>query len=171
MDLGCGNGRDSLFFLSNGLYVTGVDASDVAIEKLKRITGNDNKAEFICGDFVTDEAIYSRKYDYIYSRFTLHAINSSQQNELLRNIKRALNSNGKIFIEARTLRDELYGKGENIGDNAFIYNGHYRRFIDPENFAEIMRSIGYEIISLCESSGFSKFGDFDPILMRLTARI
>ena len=115
--------------------------------------------------------IYSRKYDYIYSRFTLHAINSSQQNELLRNAKLALRPGGKIFIEARTLRDELYGKGENAGNNAFIYDGHYRRFIEPEELAEEMRAMGYEIISLCESSGFSKFKDFDPILMRLTARI
>ena len=75
---------------------------------------------------MNDSVVYSRRYDYAYSRFTLHAITLSQQNELLRNIKHVLNPDGKFFIEARTLKDDLYGKGESAGDNAFIYDGHYR---------------------------------------------
>ena len=171
LDLGCGNGRDSIYFLQNGFQVMGIDASDTAIERLTRITAGSERAEFICGDFVNDSRIYSRKYDYVYSRFTLHAITASQQNELLRNITGVMKSDGKIFIEARTLRDDLYGKGENAGDNAFIYDGHYRRFIDPEELADIMKSIGYKIISMNERNGFSKFGTSDPVLMRLTAKI
>ena len=69
------------------------------------------------------------------------------------------------------MRDDLYGKGENVGDNAFIYNGHYRRFINPEELADIMKNIGYKIISLNESNGFSKFGTSDPVLLRLIAKI
>ena len=110
---------------------------------------NDSRAEFICGDFVNDSAVYSRRYDYAYSRFTLHAITLSQQNELLRNIKHVLKPDGKFFIEARTLKDNLYGKGESAGDNAFIYDGHYRRFIDPEELVKDMESMGWRIISLC----------------------
>lgn len=36
LDLGCGNGRDSLFFISCGFHVTGIDASRVAIHQLKK---------------------------------------------------------------------------------------------------------------------------------------
>ena len=171
LDVGCGNGRDSLHFMNLGLNVTGIDASDKTIEKLRKIQQENKFINFICGDFVNNEEIYSRKYDYIYSRFTLHAITSQQQNEFLKNTTNILVPNGKIFIEARTLRDDLYNMGEKLGDNAFIYDGHYRRFIEPEELADIMRSLGYEIIYLCESRGFSKFGDSDPVLMRLIAKI
>ncbi len=157
--------------MGNGLKVTGIDASDTAIENLIQMTSGNERAKFICGDFVNDHRIYKQKYDYVYSRFTLHAITTSQQNELLRNITGILKSSGKIFIEARTLRDDLYGKGENIGDNAFIYNGHYRRFIDPEELACTMKSIGYKISSLNERNGFSKLGTSDPVLLRLIAEI
>lgn len=34
IELGCGNGRDSLYFARNGLYVTGIDSSQVAISQL-----------------------------------------------------------------------------------------------------------------------------------------
>lgn len=153
------------------MKVTGIDASDVAITNLKRITEGSGQAEFFCGDFVNDRTIYSRQYDYIYSRFTLHAITSSQQDELLRNIKHILRRDGKIFIEARTLRDDLFGIGENVGDNAFICNGHYRRFIDPAELSGTMMNMGYKIISLEEGRGFSRTEDSDPVLMRLKAGI
>ncbi|MBQ3654651.1 MAG: class I SAM-dependent methyltransferase [Synergistaceae bacterium] len=171
LDIGCGNGRDSIYFLNRGLRVTGIDASDVAIASLKRITSGDSMAEFICGDFVNDSTVYSRKYDYAYSRFTLHAITPSQQDELLHSLTRILRPGGRFFIESRTLRDDLYGKGENVGSNAFIYDGHYRRFIDPKELAASMTRIGYKIISIREEKGFSKFGDFDSVLLRLIAEV
>ncbi len=120
---------------------------------------------------MNDSAIYSRKYDYAYSRFTLHAITPSQQSELLHNLIHILRPEAKFFIEARTLRDDLYGKGENLGSNAFIYDGHYRRFIEPEELAAEMTTIGYRIISMREEKGFSKFGESNPVLMRLIAEV
>lgn len=52
LELGCGNGRDSLFFLKNGLKVTAVDASDVAINSLVELTKGNPSASFVCDDFV-----------------------------------------------------------------------------------------------------------------------
>ena len=33
IDVGCGNGRDSLYFYKKGFDVTGIDLSDIAIKK------------------------------------------------------------------------------------------------------------------------------------------
>lgn len=109
LELGCGNGRDSLFFAAQGLKVTAVDASDYAITELAQ--RNVSNAEFICGDFVESPSIYSRQYDFCYSRFSLHAINAEQENLLLRNVKNSLNGGGKFFIEVRSVNDPLFGKG------------------------------------------------------------
>lgn len=73
LELGCGNGRDSLFFAANGLHVTGVDASEQAINQLNADCQGKN-VHFICGDFVKSEKIYSSEYEYVYSRFSIHAI-------------------------------------------------------------------------------------------------
>ena len=168
--MGCGNGRDSLFFLENGLRVTALDASDVAVNKLNEITYHNDKALFVCDDFVKSKSLYQLKYDYIYSRFTLHAINEEQEDELLRNIKEALYKNGKFFVEARTIHDEIYGKGTKISKNAFIYNEHYRRFIDPDVFKNKLEKIGFEIVYLEERNGFSMTKESDPVLMRCIAK-
>ena len=36
VELGCGNGRDSLYFAKHGVHVTGIDASEVAINELQK---------------------------------------------------------------------------------------------------------------------------------------
>ena len=170
LDLGCGNGRDSFFFLDRGLYVTGIDASDSIINELREKTKNNDKALFVCDNFVKCTALFQRKYDYIYSRFTLHAITEKQEEELLVNIFDALKPSGKLFIEARTIHDDLYGKGEMVAENSFYYDGHFRRFLDPSVIEKKLIGIGFEIMSVHESKGFSKTEKSDPTLVRIIAK-
>ena len=166
LDLGCGNGRDSKFFINNKLNVVGVDTSDYAINKLNNEI-IDRNSIFICDDFVTCRNIFQQQYDYIYSRFTLHTISEKQETELLLNIKESIKNNGYFFIEARTINDEIYGKGQRIGENEYIYNNHYRRFIDVDKFKEKLRNIGgFEIIELKEDENYSKIEESNPTLMR-----
>ena len=171
LELGCGNGRDSLFFLANGVRVTGVDASDMAIEQLNKKTEDNKNALFICDDFVKCKSLYQVKHDYIYSRFTLHAINEEQEAELLSNIRDGLSNDGILFIEARTIHDDLYGLGTPAGHNAFLYNNHYRRFIEVDEFRQKLEDSGLQIVYLEERKGFSKTENSDPVLMRCIARL
>ena len=169
LEIGCGNGRDSLYFLSAGFNVTGIDASEYAVNCLRQRTGAYTNAIFVCDDFVTCKVIYQRQFDYIYSRFTLHAINAKQQTELFGNIAGALKQDGQLFIEARTIHDELYGRGKQVAEHAFIFNDHYRRFVDKDAVADELCDLGFTITYLTESKGFSKTDSSDPTLMRLVA--
>ena len=171
LELGCGNGRDSLYFLNQGHKVTAIDGSDTAIDILNDMTENNENAMFVCDDFVKCHTIYQIQYDCIYSRFTLHAINEEQENELLRNVRDALSHGGIFCIEARTIHDEIFGKGEDVGNNAYIYNGHYRRFTDVDLFRNKLTNIGFKVDYLEERAGFSKTKDSDPVLMRCIASI
>ena len=96
------------------------------------------------------------KYDCIYSRFTLHAITEGQENELLRNVKEALNKGGIFCIEARTIHDEIFGKGQKVAHNAFMYNNHFRRFIDINEFIEKWKNLGFRSLRLKRIKGFLK---------------
>ena len=169
LELGCGNGRDSMFFASKGHNVLGVDGAEYAIEQLNMISGKLNNVLFVCDDFVKCHSLYQMQYDCIYSRFTLHAINDEQEDELLRNAYEALRFGGMLCIEARTTHDEIYGKGEKIGKNTYVYNSHFRRFIDVEEFQKKLIDMGYEIKSLIETNGLSVTEDSDPVLMRCVA--
>ena len=43
LELGCGQGRDSIFFASNNIEVVALDSSQVAVEALSKITNEKNR--------------------------------------------------------------------------------------------------------------------------------
>lgn len=169
LELGCGNGRDSLYFKNYNLNVTAVDASNSAIEQLKR-ENTENNIYFVCDDFVCAPTIFSRWYDYVYSRFSLHAINDIQETEVIKNVYNAIKTGGKFFIETRGIHDDLYGKGEKLARHTFFYEGHFRRFIEKEELIDKLEQVGFEIEYEAEEKGFAPFGDYDPRIIRIVAR-
>ena len=170
IELGCGNGRDSIYFSNKGINVTAIDASDYAISKLQELYEKNDNLTFVCDDFCCSKALFMRQFNYCYSRFSLHAVTEEQQNELVHNVYGALKENGEFFIEVRSVNDELYGKGELISRNAYKYEGHYRRFIVKEELEQLLVSVGFSIEYSEECRGFAPFGDDDPPIIRIIAR-
>lgn len=166
LELGCGNGRDSLFFHQSGLNVTAIDASDRVISDLRK-KNRDGNICFICDDFVCSSAIFAGQYDYCYSRFSLHAINEMQEEEVIHNVYRILKTGGLFFIEVRSIHDELYGKGEMVGRNAYTYDGHYRRFIVQEELEDRLKKAGFLIIYSEENIDFAPYKDSNPPIIRI----
>ncbi len=167
IDLGCGNGRDSLYFMEHHLNVTGIDASEEAISQLNQLKLENGN--FVCDDFVSSKALYQVQYDYIYSRWTMHAISEQQEDELLENVAEAVKEGGLFLIEARSIQDDLYGKGMCVGNNAFIYHEHFRRFMDKEIFIPKLENHGFRVISLEEGENYSKTETSNPVLVRIVA--
>lgn len=168
VELGCGNGRDSLYFATEGLNVTGIDMSEVAIRKLQN--KNTDRCIFICDDFVNAQAIYQIQYDYCYSRFTLHAINQEQEILILKKAYDMLKPEGYLFIEARSIHDYKYGQGQAVEKNAYIYDGHYRRFIDPLQLKFELENIGFHIIDMQESDKFAPSPKGNAVCVRVVAK-
>ncbi len=167
VELGCGNGRDAVYFAAQGLHVTAIDMSREAIEELQgRGVAN---AEFIQGDFVNAPIHGGGAYDYAYSRFTLHSINESQEKVLLNNLFRGLRDGGKLFVEVRSIHDPLYGKGRLVGRNAYFYDNHYRRFLVLEELTAALERTGFRVEYAQEAQGFAPYGNSDPPVIRVVA--
>ena len=102
LDIGCGEGKDAVFFARNGYDVTAFDISDAGIEKTKRLAErvgvevNVFKADIL--DFRLDT-----NFDIIYSSGVLHYITPQLRNELFANYKHFTNPNGlhvfNVFVE------------------------------------------------------------------------
>ena len=110
-------------------------------------------------------------FDSIYSRFTLHSIPEAGENKTIDWTYKYLNVGGKMLIEARGQKNELYRLGQPVEDepNAFIYNNHYRRFINLDELSEKLKKKGFEIVSNEEKSGFAPFEGTDQVFMRIIA--
>ena len=168
VDLGCGNGRDTIYFAGRGMKMTAIDLSDSAIYILKQ--QSIPNTEFICADFVNQPDPHGNGYDYAYSRFTIHSINQTQERVLLRSIFGALRHGGKFFIEVRSIHDPLFGRGEALERNAFFYDNHYRRFIVLDELKTGLQEFGFQIEYAQEKTGFAPYGNDDPPVIRIVAK-
>lgn len=71
LDAGCGSGRDSLFLASQGFDVTGVDISDVGIQKAQvAAEAKGLKATFAVGNLEHID-LADKTFDGVYSGYTL----------------------------------------------------------------------------------------------------
>lgn len=165
-DMGCGNGRDSIYYDSYGIRVTAMDISEEAIKLVK---SRESNVFTICDDFTISNAMACNDFDYYYLRWSLHTISYDKQLETFRRISSAAKPRSLIFIEARSVNDDLYGIGAPVERNAFIH-GHYRRFLDVNETRRVIEEFGFHIIHISEDRGYSKYGNDDPVLMRLVAK-
>jgi SAM-dependent methyltransferase len=172
LELGCGNGRDSIYFDQNGINVVAIDSSSQTIKTLNKWRSDNYRSVlFACDDFTCTNAVYQQLFDYVYSRFTLHSITELQEIGVIRNVSNALNKGGLFFIEVRSVNDDIYGMGEAAGRDAYIYNGHYRRFIRKNEMVERLKKYGgFEIVYSEEDRSFARYKDMDPPVIRIIAR-
>ncbi|BAM12296.1 adenylylsulfate kinase [Helicobacter cinaedi PAGU611] len=167
LELGCGNGRDSLYFANNGIDTTAIDQVQEEVEFLngyaktlqdsKQSPQTKNIPRFLCGDFAQlDSFSFQRQFDCIYSRFTLHSVSKAQQDKTLADCLKYCKDGGILSVEVRGEKNSLCGKGKAVENetNAFIYDNHYRRFL---NFTQTLQ----EIESLRFSSNNATQGVFN----------
>lgn len=170
IELGCGNGRDAVYFSANGVRVVAVDQCARELDFLAK-TYAGSSLQFCPGDFTRLE--YGSCFRHVYSRFTLHSISSERQSALLKWIGASLEPGGMFHLEARGMKNELYAQGHAVqGEpDAYILDGHFRRFLDLDTTCTALNLVGLTILDAVEAPGFSPFGGQDETFMRIAARL
>ncbi|HDI42579.1 MAG TPA: class I SAM-dependent methyltransferase [Candidatus Bathyarchaeota archaeon] len=148
LDVGCGYGRDSIFFAKNmNCQVLGIDISREAIEMAKKSYSHENLMFLQC-DFAK---LRSREgFDVIFVSNLYHLLRREMRLALRRMVMELLKPNGFLFLNALSVRDpQHYGKGVPVPDepNSFV-DRVYMHFFTEE---ELRRDFGFlEIRELYE---------------------
>lgn len=170
IELGCGNGRDAIFFAQHKYNVLALDQCSSEIEILQERYANTNNLTFRCADFTTisDE----KMFDIVYSRFTLHSISKPEEQRVLSWTYNSLLPNGVFCIEVRGQKNEIYQVGDPVANekDAFILNNHYRRFLNFNELCKDLVSRGFVLDFAKESKGFAPFNGSDETFIRIIAR-
>jgi SAM-dependent methyltransferase len=116
LELGCGQGRDSLFFASKGLYVHAIDSSKVAIENLTTKTKELNLDINLRYINAVEGLPFSNGYfDAVYSHMFYNMGFSDDELKFLFNeSKRVLKSKGILSFSVRNDKDIMYKKGTKL---------------------------------------------------------
>lgn len=165
IDLGCGNGRDSLFFGHNGFDVMGIDYSEIAISHNKKANILPN-INFGVADFADMGDL--GKFSCIYSRFSFHAVDILTEKKLILWCGDNLLSKELFFLEARSTKDPLMKLGKKISPTE-NYTDHYRRFLDYDETQKYLEDVGFKLIYSIEANGLAKYKDDDPVVIRIVA--
>ncbi len=165
-ELGCGNAKDSIFFAQNGIKVLGIDQCTEELAFLNKQFKDEYDISFLSKDMTRLDDL--PKSDYVYSRFTLHAIDLEGEKRVLQWVAENLLVNGLFFIEVRSVNDELYGQGKALPDNAY-FSDHYRRFLVINELIKRLKKVDLKILYKLESKGLAPYKDEDPSVIRIIA--
>ncbi len=165
-DIGCGNGRDAIYFNKHKIDCYGYDKSYQAIKILKK-KYKKNADRFVNTDFSKFDYSKLKKKFSVYSRFSIHSINKEKELNFFRNINKSKNIE-YLFIEVRTIYDELYGVGKKLKKNEFL-TSHYRRFIDPKILKkQIKKKFSIKLFKI--DRNFAKYKNENPLVLRIIAK-
>lgn len=167
LELGCGNCRDSCYLSELGYNVTAVDTAVKAT-----VEDNLTKKKANVLDFLRQT---QDTYNVIYMRWFLHAVPYEQQKVIIQLASEILKPNGVIFIENRSLNDNILLENSVFDPSDESFSTSHKRWpSDPRKLKEVILNVGLTVESCVESRGFSPSGtrnyNKDPLLLRLVAR-
>ena len=124
LDLGCGSGRDSLYFMNNGYNVTLIDgSSELAKEASQLLNHNVIVSRF-------EELKLEGKYDGIWACASLLHVNREDIVSVLKKLAHNLKDGAVFYLSFK------YGENEYIDDN-----GRYFNCYTDETFKAMIKEI------------------------------
>jgi SAM-dependent methyltransferase len=155
LELGCGQGRDTLFFASKGIVVTALDFSSIAIKGLikhakeRSLLSNIHVSIF---DPRTKPIPFSKdEFDAVYSHmfFNMH-FTWEQLKFMFQESRIILKHDGFNFFSVRNDNDKSYGQGKKIDNDIYDINGFQIRFFTKQHVMALVRGVGFEILDIKE---------------------
>ena len=118
LDLGIGQGRNSIPLAELGFNVTGVDYSTKCLEICKNTC---NKLNLVQSDIRTFD-IEKDKYDMILSGYVLHFLHKNDSYKIVENIKNNIKDHGIVYISVFSLEDPRFIKRSTSSDFEILDN-------------------------------------------------
>lgn len=126
LDLGIGQGRNSIPLAELGFNVTGVDYSTKCLEICKNTC---NKLNLVKSDIRTFD-IEKDKYDMILSGYVLHFLHKNDSYKIVENIKNNIKDHGIVYISVFSLEDPRFIKHSTSSDFEIFDNNILHNQID-----------------------------------------
>lgn len=145
LDIGCGSGNDTLYFIAHGKKVIACDQSPNAIENIKKNFPEIWEAR--CFNFLDGFDFQDGVFEVICADLCLHYFRMEDTRYILGELKRILVPGGHIFVRVNTINDVLHGagQGEEIEKHLFkMEDGTIKRFFDDKDIESVFSD--FEIV-------------------------
>lgn len=167
LDMGCGYGRDAYYFATNGINVTGIEYSKLAVDfaniefknKLDQFGANDwGEMKVFNEDFRKWNP--DKKYPAVFTFKTLHQFRYNPDSDyqhtmkdplsvtgIIKKIKECLQPNGYLILSTFNTKDHNFGKGQFIEGYTWDTRGFRPgTFYNEDNLRKILSDFKIELI-------------------------
>ncbi|HLN90943.1 MAG TPA: class I SAM-dependent methyltransferase [Patescibacteria group bacterium] len=150
LELGCGQGRDTLLFAKEGFHVTALDYSETGLLNLQG-----SAREIGVSDRISTQVFDVRKalpfpdgsFDACYSHMLLcMELSTSELMFLLGEVRRVLKTGGHALYSVRNTFDKHHGAGTHKAEEMYDIGGFVVHFFSEEKIRSL--ATGYELLDL-----------------------
>ena len=152
LELGGGQGRDTIFFARNGFQITVLDYSEEGIRAITDKTDTSGLSKFVTTlrhDVRTPFPFDDETFDACYSHMLFcMALTNAELEILAGEIRRILKPGGLNIYTVRHTGDPHYGTGIHRGEDMYEVGGFIVHFFNREKVKQLAK--GYEIVYIDE---------------------
>ena len=153
LELGCGQGRDTLFFAAKGFQIYGLDSSKIAIESVntKAMESGLSSITLKHWDAKQELPFDNDYFDAVYSHMFFNmGFKYHDLQDLFKEVNRTLKNNGFHCFSVRSDNDKFYRKGKEIDSGVFEINGFHIRFFTKKEIQDLAREHNFVIDEIVE---------------------
>jgi SAM-dependent methyltransferase len=152
LELGGGQGRDTIFFAGQGIHLSVLDYSHpglTAIQQRAATLGLQQKVDVVQHDVRQPLPFADDTFDACYSHMLFcMALTTTELEALSKEVCRVLKPGGLHVYTVRHKRDAHYGMGAHRGEDMYEVGGFIVHFFDREKVQRLAQ--GYELVSMQE---------------------
>lgn len=140
LEIGCGQGRDALFFSGEGYSVETFDISENAIKFVNKTKDsfNLNNLNAIVHDVQETFPHSNNSFDFVYSNLALQFFDLKNLEKIFENIHRVMKKDAILLFSTKKKGDKYYDFGTKINEHAFEHKGITRYFYDKPILEQIL---------------------------------
>ncbi len=148
LELGCGEGDDTLTLTQAGHHVIAIDldAPAIAAAKIKAPT-----ADYYCQDLRATFPPQAIELSIVVASLSLHYFTWNDTLAIVERLRTTLHSNGVLLCRLNSTNDLHYGAvgHPSIAANYYLVNGEPKRFFDRQTVIQLFHN-GWKILALDE---------------------
>ncbi|SHK72886.1 class I SAM-dependent methyltransferase [Alicyclobacillus tolerans] len=152
LELGAGQGRDTLFFARNGFTVHALEYTKEGVDRIRQKAYNQGVLDRITvtqHDVRQPFPIQNNSFDGCYSHMLYcMALTTSELSSLNDQVRKVLRPSGYNIYTVRHKGDAHYGQGIHRGEDMYEVGGFIVHFFDKAKIEEL--TYGYQIVDIHE---------------------
>lgn len=141
LEIGCGQGRDAIFFSKLGYQIDAIDISQNAVNFVNKTKDELGLKIFnvVIHDVLTPFEHSPETFDFIYSNLALQFFNLAELQIIFDNIIKVMKNDSLFYFSTKKKGDKYYQKGQKFDNDCYSFQGIPRYFYDEDQLKKIMK--------------------------------